>query len=685
MRFGHGEFPHARYRNQYALLMAMATTAGLREAMPELRTFVLSRSGFAGIQRYAANWMGDNVSRWDHLRLSIAMGAGFGVSGQAFIGADIGGFAGNATPELFLRWMQYGVLTPFCRNHSEIGNVDQYAWSFGDVIGRHVRTAVQLRYRLLPYLYACFLTASETGAPVQRPLVFDSQYDGAVRDLDDQYLLGPDLLVAPVTEPGMTARQVYLPAGDWYDWHTDAFVGGACYVTAPTPMEQIPVYARGGAVIPMWAEAPPSTSGYRPRTVELHLFVPVADGAYHSMLAEDDGLTFAALDGACFRTTFEVGRAGHTVVLQARTTGNGFAEFARERFVLVLHGARPDTLHVDGAEVSGAGRPFRAGERGLGLRGGVRRVSLLVRLARPDEYAAVGAITAAGYRADGLLDSPEYPVESRYEAQLLDAGRRAREAELWVAVEDAGGKDELLGTVTWCPVGSPWRQLAQRDDQAEFRMLAVAPAGRRRGIGRRLVEACLERAHQDGHARSGAVVAPADVRRPRALPGDGLRPRVRPGRQPSPRRHALGLSARALTRDGVQVLEQVMGGELDLLVPPLGGPVDAGDQGGPVHPAQVAVDKGVAGLGLIGRADGQAEMPGGVLRPGMSLQEGVLVVRAGLHLPPVAVQHVLPGIDQPPTVGHGLVVHLVLRHYPPILIASRRSWFPPRTRASRRR
>jgi GNAT superfamily N-acetyltransferase len=125
-------------------------------------------------------------------------------------------------------------------------------------------------------------------------------------------------------------------------------------------------------------------------------------------------------------------------------------------------------------------------------------VSLVVRPARPEEYPAVGAITAAGYRADGLLDSPEHPVESGYEAQLLDAGRRAREAELWVAVDDTDDQGELLGTVTWCTLGSPWRQLAQRDDQAEFRMLAVAPAGRRRGTGRRLVEACLERARRDG-------------------------------------------------------------------------------------------------------------------------------------------------------------------------------------------
>ncbi len=367
MRFDHGQYAHERFRNQYALLMAMATTAGLREAMPELRTFVLSRAGFAGIQRYAANWMGDNLARWDHLWVSIPMGSGFGLSGQAFVGADIGGFAGNTNPELFLRWMQYGVLTPFCRNHSEIGNVDQYAWSFGDVIGDYIRAAIKLRYRLLPYLYASFLRASESGAPVQRPLVFDYQYDGVVRDLDDQYLLGPDLMVAPVIEPGLTARQVYLPAGDWYDWHTGELVGGSRFVTAATPMETIPIFARGGAVIPMWPEAPASTSGYHPSVVELHLFVPIADGTHHSMLQEDDGLTFAALSGARYRTDFELARSGHTVVLRATVAGDGYPEFVRERFVLVLHGADPSVVRVDGTELVGADGRFEFANSGTGF------------------------------------------------------------------------------------------------------------------------------------------------------------------------------------------------------------------------------------------------------------------------------------------------------------------------------
>ena len=134
------------------------------------------------------------------------------MSGQPFVGADVGGFQGHSNGELFLRWMQYGVLTPFFRNHSEIGNVDQYAWTWGDAVLDLVREAIELRYRLLPYIYAAFVRASETGEPVQRPLVFDHQHDAVVRDLDDQYLFGRDLLVAPVTEPAPDGA-ARVPAG----------------------------------------------------------------------------------------------------------------------------------------------------------------------------------------------------------------------------------------------------------------------------------------------------------------------------------------------------------------------------------------------------------------------------------------------------------------------------------------
>jgi len=352
MRFGGGEYSHERFHNQYALLMAMGTTAGLLEAMPDKRTFVLSRAGFAGIQRYAANWMGDNMANWDHLWLSLPMATGLGISGQAFVGADVGGFEGDTNPELFLRWMQYGTLTPFCRNHSSIGWIDQYPWSFGGAIEDLVREAIQLRYRLLPYVYTSFATASETGAPVQRPLIFEHQHDHAARDLDDQYLFGADLLVAPVLKPGITARQVYLPSGTWYDWDTDEVLSGPRYVRVEVTMDRIPLFARGGAVIPMWPSAPPSAAGYQPTTVELHLFVPATDGTYRSTLQEDDGTTFAANHGARVRTTFEVSRANREITLRAEVEGDGYPEFRRGEFELVVHGAVADTIVVDGTERS---------------------------------------------------------------------------------------------------------------------------------------------------------------------------------------------------------------------------------------------------------------------------------------------------------------------------------------------
>ncbi|MGO2664131.1 glycoside hydrolase family 31 protein, partial [Mycetocola reblochoni] len=359
MRFGRGEFSHERYHNQYALLMAMGTTQGLLEAMPDRRTFVLSRAGSAGIQRYAANWMGDNVANWDHLRLSIAMANGLGMSGQAFVGADIGGFAGDSGAELFARWMQYGALTPFCRNHSMIYQRPQYPWSFGPAVERIAREALQLRYRLLPYIYSAFVAASETGAPVQRPLAFSYQYDAIVESVEDQYLFGADLLVAPIVEAGAVTRSVYLPEGGWYDWHTDEYLSGGRHIAALAPLDRIPLYARAGAVVPMLGEAPASTRGLAPREVELHLFVPEAGAPdVVSTLHEDDGESFAASDGAVVRTRVTVSRDGDTVRVSAVSDGDGFDGFARERFILVVHGADPSGVDMSATWDSSSAASF---------------------------------------------------------------------------------------------------------------------------------------------------------------------------------------------------------------------------------------------------------------------------------------------------------------------------------------
>jgi alpha-glucosidase len=352
MRFGHGQYSHERYHNQYALLMAMGTTEGLLKAMPNQRTFVLSRAGFSGIQRYSANWLGDNCSRWEHLWMSLPMALGFGVSGQPFIGADIGGFGENTNAELLVRWMQCGALVPFCRNHNEKTCREQYPWAFGEAVEDLCRRSIQLRYRLMPYLYSQFMQAAETGAPVQIPLVFEFQDDAVVRDIDDQYLLGEHLLVAPIYTQGATARQVYLPAGTWYQWHTGEKLAGKRFIVAAAPMDYIPLYARGGSVIPMWPQAPDSTMGYHPEMIELHVFIPDEDGEFQSLLHEDDGDTFAFREGAFYRTVFVMRKAGAQITLDATVSGDGYPEFARREYRVVFHGGIRGLVRVNEATVS---------------------------------------------------------------------------------------------------------------------------------------------------------------------------------------------------------------------------------------------------------------------------------------------------------------------------------------------
>jgi alpha-glucosidase len=366
MRFDrHGaNHPHERYHNQYALLMAMSTHQGMRTARPHLRPFILSRAGFAGIQRYAAQWLGDNCSDWDHLQMSVPMSMGMGVSGQPFIGGDIPGFSSNPTPELAVRWMQYGAMTPFCRCHNEFGERDQYPWSFGPGVEKRSRAALDLRYRLLPYIYSAFMRSSETGDPIQRPLVYDFQHDRQARETEDTYLFGDSLLVAPVLAPGQTARHVYFPQGTWIDWYTGERHPGGQFVTAAAPLERIPLFARGGKIIPTHATAPRSTMDFHPTVIDLNVVVPDEDGEFYSHLHEDDGITDAFASGAFFRTTFCLARHGQHVRVSAKVSGNGYPEFRRRMFRLVFPGSLVQRLEVRDREARVSGSHVELDNRG---------------------------------------------------------------------------------------------------------------------------------------------------------------------------------------------------------------------------------------------------------------------------------------------------------------------------------
>jgi alpha-glucosidase len=345
MRFGHGAFSHGVYHNGYAMMMAMGTYQGLRKAMPDTRPFILSRAGSAGIQRFAANWLGDNMSRWEHLAMSIPMSLGLGLSGQAFVGADIGGFGENCEPELLVRWFQAACLSPFCRNHNDAGGVDQYPWSFGPEIESHCKAALSLRYMLMPYLYTAFVEASQTGMPVMRPMLIMDPGDPLLRLPGDQYMLGPDLIVAPVVVKGAARRSVTLPEGEWFDWWNGSSASGR-RVDADAPLSRVPIYVRAGAVIPMWPEVPATTMDYHPESTDLRVFLPSSDGITVSRLVEDDGTSFAFERGERLETTFTLTRTGPRIRLEGRTVGKPHRGFRRRHWNIRLQGDSRDLDEV---------------------------------------------------------------------------------------------------------------------------------------------------------------------------------------------------------------------------------------------------------------------------------------------------------------------------------------------------
>jgi alpha-glucosidase len=219
---------HREIHNVYGLLMSRATYEGLRRLRPDERPFVLTRASFAGGQRYAAMWPGDNISSWEHLRATIPLLTGMGLSGLAFVGSDIGGFAGAPSAELYTRWLQTGVFYPFMRTHTALGTPDQEPWSYGTLHEAINRAAIEMRYKLLPHIYNVMYEASTSGIPAMRPLVLEFPDDPRTWGLDDEFMFGSDLLIAPVLHESERQRELYLPKGDWYDFSSGRrYEGGA--------------------------------------------------------------------------------------------------------------------------------------------------------------------------------------------------------------------------------------------------------------------------------------------------------------------------------------------------------------------------------------------------------------------------------------------------------------------------
>ena len=274
MLFNNGHDAHDTYHNQYALGMAQATRAGLQAAHPGERIFLISRSGFIGTSRYSAIWTGDNVSNYHYLRNAIPCSLNLALSGIPFNGPDIGGFADDTSPRLMVDWMKACFLFPFCRNHSSCGTRAQEPWAFGPRVMAVLRHYIRLRYKLRPYLYNLFVQQAEHGEAILRPLFYDFADTPSLLlgKIDDQFMVGPAVMQAPVVSENSTSRAVVLPDANWYSALDSRWHRGGRRVRVSAGMRQTPLYFREGTIVPM-AMGEPGDNRYEGNRVECHVFL----------------------------------------------------------------------------------------------------------------------------------------------------------------------------------------------------------------------------------------------------------------------------------------------------------------------------------------------------------------------------------------------------------------------------
>jgi alpha-glucosidase len=281
----------ALIRPLHSLFMCRASEEAQREHAPGKRPYLVCRSGGPGLQRHAQTWTGDNRSAWDTLRWNLRMGLGLSLSGFYNVGHDVGGFAGpRPEPELFLRWVQNGIFHPRFSIHSwnDDGSVNE-PWMYPEMT-ELVRRAIELRYRLLPYLYTCLWLAASEHEPMLRPTFLDHPRDSRCQDDSDDFLLGRNLLIAGVVEPAQETRAVYLPDNGvgWWDFFAGVWHAGGQTVSVPVTLESIPLFVRAGTVLPLGRGADRATvDGETGR--DLMVFPLSGDGEEHSCLYEDDG------------------------------------------------------------------------------------------------------------------------------------------------------------------------------------------------------------------------------------------------------------------------------------------------------------------------------------------------------------------------------------------------------------
>ncbi|WP_026658512.1 glycoside hydrolase family 31 protein [Butyrivibrio sp. AC2005] len=290
---------HSEVHNVYGHFMSMGTYEGMKKITGK-RPLVITRACYAGSQKYAAVWTGDNQSVWSHLRMLIPQLCNLGMSGFTIAGTDIGGFGGDSNAELMVRWVQAATFSTFFRNHCAKGQIMQEPWEFGEKVVRIYRKYVELHYRFLPYIYDLLHESQENGLPVMRPLVLNYDDDANTYELNDEYMVGENILVAPVVDQGVTKRMVYLPKGTWVDYWTKERYQGESYIIADAPIDTLPMYIKENSIIPMYENVQ-----YVGEKAYDKLELLVAGKEAHYTHYQDNGEDFKYMDGEYNLYTFD--------------------------------------------------------------------------------------------------------------------------------------------------------------------------------------------------------------------------------------------------------------------------------------------------------------------------------------------------------------------------------------------
>jgi len=291
---------HRAIHNVLGMQNARATYDGLRKLQPNLRPFVLTRSAYAGAQRYAATWTGDNRSTWNHLAMSTPMLLSMGISGYPLVGDDIGGFAGSPPADLLTRWFEAGAFNPIYRDHTAKGTAGQEPWVHGPEHEAIRRKYIELRYKLLPYIYTATKETADTGIPLMRPLFLEFPQAETLYGNDQEFLFGPSLLVAPRVSEMLGGYEVSLPPGIWYDYWTGEQTPGAKTLSVDPALDAVPLYVRGGSIVPQQPLV--QHTGERPDgplTLRVYPGEPC-----HGSLYGDDGESYNFTRGEFIRLEF---------------------------------------------------------------------------------------------------------------------------------------------------------------------------------------------------------------------------------------------------------------------------------------------------------------------------------------------------------------------------------------------